>query len=67
MLPLSEPFPGPLLESGMRPLARYGDHQEIMSRSLNRCILYLAQDWSGPGRGLCSSRTQINAGGWCHY
>ena len=28
---------------------------------LNRCILHLTQDWSGPGRGHYSSRTQINA------
>ena len=25
-------FPGPLLKSGMGPLARYGNHQEIVNR-----------------------------------
>ena len=30
---------------------------------VNRCILYLTQDWIGPERGQYSSRTQINARG----
>ena len=30
MQPLFESFPGPLLKSGMGPLARYGNQQEIM-------------------------------------
>ena len=30
--PIFESFPGPLLKSGMGPLARYGNHQEIISR-----------------------------------
>ena len=30
---------------------------------MNRCILYLTQDWNGLGRSHYSSRTQINAGG----
>ena len=32
------------------------------SEDLNRCILYLTQDWNGSGRGHYSSRSQINAG-----
>ena len=30
---------------------------------LNRCILYLTQDWNGLGRDCYSSWTRINAGG----
>ena len=69
MQPIFESFPGPLLKLGMGPLARYGNHQETISRRPNRCILHLTQDWSGPERGHYSSRTQINARGpkRCHY
>ena len=28
--PIFESFPGPLLKSGVEPLARYGNHQETM-------------------------------------
>ena len=56
MQPIFESFPGPLLKSGVRPLARYGNHQETIS-------LHLTQNWSGPGRGHYSSWTQINARG----
>ena len=39
-------------------------HQEIINRRLEQIYgLHLTQDWSGPGRGHYSSRTQINAGG----
>ena len=34
MRSLFESFLGPLLESGVGPLARYGNHQEIISRRL---------------------------------
>ena len=46
---LFKSFPGLLLKSGVGPLARYGDHQEIINRR--------------PEQGRChySSRTQINA------
>ena len=64
MQPPFESFPGPLLKSGMGPLARYGNLQEIINiGDLNRCILHLTQDRSGPGRGHYSSRTQLNARG----
>ena len=32
MQPIFESFPGPLLKSGVGPLARYGNHQETISR-----------------------------------
>ena len=32
MQPIFESYPGPLLKSGMGPLARYGSHQETISR-----------------------------------
>ena len=32
MQPIFESFPGPLLKSGMGPLARYGNNQETISR-----------------------------------
>ena len=34
MKPLFESFPEPLLKSGVGPLARHGNHQEIMSMGL---------------------------------
>ena len=42
MQPLFESFPGPLLKSGVGPLARYGNHQEIISRRLEQ--MYTASD-----------------------
>ena len=36
MQPIFESFPGPLLKSGVGPLARYGNHQEIISRRLEQ-------------------------------
>ena len=49
--PLFESFPGPLLKSGMGPLARYGNHQEIISTRLEQ--MYTSSDtrleWSGEG------------------
>ena len=32
MQPIFETFHGPLLKSGMGPLARYGNHEETTSR-----------------------------------
>ena len=52
MQPLFESFPGPLLKSGVGPLARYGSHQEIISRRFEQMYTYLRQDWSGPGRTI---------------
>ena len=60
MQPLFEAFPRPSLKSGVGPLARHGNHQEIIE-DLNRCVLHLTQDQSGLGRGHYSSQTQINA------
>ena len=49
MQPLFESFPGPLLKSGMGPLARCGNHQEIICRRLEQ--MYTSSDtrleWSG--------------------
>ena len=66
MQPIFESFPGPLLKSGVGSLARYGNHQEIISRrpeQMSRCLLHLTQDWSGKERGHYSSRTQMKARG----
>ena len=62
MQPLFKSFTGPLLKSGIGPIARYGNHQKIIG-DLNRCIFHLTQDGSGPGKGHYLSKTQINAGG----
>ena len=35
-------FPGPLLKSGVGPSARYGDHQEVISGSLEQ--MYTSSD-----------------------
>ena len=44
-------FPGPLLKSGFGPLARYGNHQEIISRRPEQ--MYTSSDtrleWPGNG------------------
>ena len=49
MQPLFESFSGPLLKLGMGPLARYGNHQEIMSMRLEQ--MYTLSDtrleWPG--------------------
>ena len=42
MQPLFESFPGSLLKSGMRPLARYGNHQEVINRRLEQ--MYTSSD-----------------------
>ena len=51
MQPIFESFPGPLLKSGEGPLARYGNHQEIISRRLEQ--MYTSSDtrleWPGKG------------------
>ena len=63
MQPLFESFPGPLLKSGMGYLARYGNHQEIVSMRLEE--MYTSSDtrFEWPGEGHYSRRTQINAEG----
>ena len=52
MQQLFESFPGPLLKSGVGLLARYGNHQEIMSRGLEQ--MYTSSDtrlgWPGEGQ-----------------
>ena len=51
MQPLFDSFPRPLLKSGVEPLARYGNHQEIISRRLEQ--MYTSSDarfkWPGEG------------------
>ena len=51
MQPIFEPFPGPLFKSGMGPLARYGNHQETISRRPEQ--MYTSSDtrlvWPGEG------------------
>ena len=42
MKPIFESFPGPLLKSSVRPLARFGNHQEIISRRLEQ--MYTSSD-----------------------
>ena len=55
-------FPRPLLKSGMGPLARYGNHQEIISRRLEQMCTPSDTELEWPREGHYSSRTQINAG-----
>ena len=61
MQPLLKSFPGPLLKSGTGSFARYGNHQEIISRSLEQ--MYTSSDtrleW--PRGGLYLSWTETNA------
>ena len=51
MQPLFESFPGPQLKSSVGPLARYGNHQLIISRRLEQ--MYTSSDtrleWPGEG------------------
>ena len=65
MQPIFESFRGPLLMSGVGPLARYGNHQETISRKPEQ--MYTSSDtrleWSGGGGGHDWSLTQINARG----
>ena len=50
--PIFYSFLGPLLKSGVGPLARYGNHQETISRRLNRCILRRSDTrFESPGEG----------------
>ena len=42
MQPLFESFPASLLKSGVAPLPRYGNHQEIVSRRLEQ--MYTSSD-----------------------
>ena len=42
MQPLFESFSGPLLKSGVGLMARYGNHQEIISRALEQ--MYTSSD-----------------------
>ena len=64
MQPPFESYSGSLLKSGMGPLARYDNHQEIISMRLEQ--MYSSSDttleWPREGP-LLSSRTQINAEG----
>ena len=63
MQPIFKSFPGPLLKSGVGPLARCGNHWETLSRRPEQ--MYTSSDtileW--PGRGNYLSWTQINARG----
>ena len=51
MQSIFESFPGPLLKSGVGPMARYGTHQEVISRRLEQ--MYTSSDtrleWPGEG------------------
>ena len=49
MEPLFQSFPGPLMKSDVGALARYGNHQEIISRRLEQ--MYTSSD-TRPGEGL---------------
>ena len=51
MRPKFESFPGPLLKSGVGPLARYGNHREIVSRRLEQMYTssYTRLKWPGEG------------------
>ena len=56
-------FPRTLLKSGMGPLARYVNHQEIINRRLEQMYTLSDTRLAWPGEGHYSSRTQINSRG----
>ena len=70
MQPLFDSFPGSLLKSGVGPLARYGNHEKIISRRLEQ--MYTSSDtrleWPGEGplfkwdSNKCWGRAK-----WDHY
>ena len=64
MQPLFESFPRPPLKSGVGPLARYDNHQEIISRRLEQ--MYTSSDtrfeWPGEG-SLFESDSNKRQGG----
>ena len=51
MQPIFESFSGPLLKSSMRPLARYGNHQKIVSRRLEQMYTSSHTRLERPGGG----------------
>ena len=64
MQPIFESFPGPLLKPGVGPLARYGNHQEIISRRFEQ--MYTSSDTrlELPGEGpLFESDSNKRQGG----
>ena len=64
-----EPFPGPLLKSGVEPLDRYGNQQETISRRPEQMHTLSDTRLEWPGEGHYLSQTQTNARGlkWGHY
>ena len=56
-------IPGPLLKSGLGPLARYGTHQETIGGTPEQMYIPSDHDWIRLARGHYSSRTRINTGG----
>ena len=62
MQPLFESFAGPLVKSGMGALARYDNHQEVISMRLEQMYTSSGTRLEWPGEGPLFSRTQINAG-----
>ena len=60
--PLFQSFPGPLLKSGMGPLARHDNHQKIISRRLEQ--MYTSSDtrleWPMEGMFCAGAPDQSN-------
>ena len=61
--PPFELSPGPLLKSGLEPLARYCNHQITINRRPEQVYLPSDQDWNNLEKGLYLSQTRINARG----
>ena len=51
MQPIVESFLGPLLKSGMGPLARYGNHQETINRRPEQMYTSFDTRLEWPGEG----------------
>ena len=60
--PLFESFHGPLLKSAVGPLARYGNHQEIIRMRLEQTSSDTKLEW--PGEGLLFESDSNKRWGW---
>ena len=67
MQSIFESLSWPLLKSGVGPLARYGIHQEIISRRFEQMYTSSHTRLDGPGMNHYWSRTQIIARGPKRY
>ena len=69
MQPLFESFHGPLLKSGIRPLTKYGNHQEVISMRLEqmKTSSETRLEWSREGPLFKSNSNKRRGPKWGHY